>query len=262
LVTTLTYGKEDIKVEDIVAALLAHDQRRNNVMKESFGDAFQVKGDRNVEDKRGNKKKVPQCYKCKGWGHVKRDYPELKKDRGSISVVIANKKKDDSDSNGDILTMSSEKSCEAWLLDSASLFHATSKKELFLSYTEKENGFAYLGDGLGYLAAEEGDIRFKLYDRKDILLKVVKHVPWLTRNLISLGLLHEEGWFYQAVPDKKTLSVMHGGKTDMIGKKSSAHQYKLKGSVIEGGVIDGNANVTVFYPDGHAAVGSALCHSR
>jgi hypothetical protein len=41
--------------------------------------------------------------------------------------------------NGD----SSEKSCEAWLLDSASSFHVT-LKELFSSYIEKENGFAYL----------------------------------------------------------------------------------------------------------------------
>ena len=160
--------------------------------------------------------------------------------------MIANKKKYDSDSDGDILTVSSEESCEAWLLDSASSFHATSKKELFSSYTEKENGFAYLGDGSGYLAVGVGDIKFKLYDGEEILLKGVKHVPGLTRNLISLGLLHEEGCLYQAVPDKKTLRVMHGGKTVMIGEKSIAHQYKLKGTVVEGGVMDGNANVAVF----------------
>jgi len=88
--------------------------------------------------------------------------------------------------------VSSEKFCEAWLLDSASSFHATSK-ELFSSYTEKENGFAYLGDGSGYLGVGVGGIKFKLYDGEEILLKGVKHVPGLTRNLISLGLLHEEG---------------------------------------------------------------------
>jgi hypothetical protein len=60
LVTRLTYGKEDIKVENIVAALLAQDQRwKNNATRESFGDAFLVRGDRGVEDKRGNKKKGP-----------------------------------------------------------------------------------------------------------------------------------------------------------------------------------------------------------
>jgi len=66
-----------------------------------------------------NKKKGPRCFKCKGWGYLKRDCPQLKNDGGSVSVVIANKK-DDSDSDGDLLTVSSEKSCEAWLLVSAS----------------------------------------------------------------------------------------------------------------------------------------------
>ena len=104
-------------MEDIISALLAHDQgTKNNAMEESFGGAFLVRGDQGVEDKRGNKKKGPLCFKYKGWGHVKRDCPELKKDGGSVSVVIANKK-DDSDSDGDLLTVSSEKSCKAWLLD-------------------------------------------------------------------------------------------------------------------------------------------------
>ena len=39
-------------------------------------------------------------------------------------MMIA-KKRDDSDSDGDLLTISSEKSCEAWLLDLASSFHTT-----------------------------------------------------------------------------------------------------------------------------------------
>jgi hypothetical protein len=70
----------------------------------------------------------------------------------------------------------------------------------------------------------------------------VKHVPGLRTNLISLGILHEEGRLYQAAPDKKTLRVMHGGKMIMVGEKSCAQQYKLKGSVVGGGVMDGNAS--------------------
>jgi len=88
--------------------------------------------DYNDEDKKDNrKKKGPQCYKCKGWGHKKGECPELKKGGGTASVMIA-KKQDDSDSDGDILTVSSEKCCEAWLLDSASSFHATPKKGVVL----------------------------------------------------------------------------------------------------------------------------------
>ena len=70
LVTTLTYGKEDVKVDEIVTALLGHEQRRkNNLSKDSSGCAFVVRGDHNAEDKKDNKKKKkgPQCYRCKGW---------------------------------------------------------------------------------------------------------------------------------------------------------------------------------------------------
>ena len=45
-------------------------------------------------------------------------------------------------------------------------------------------------------------------DGHKMLLKGVKHVPGLQRNLISFGLLHDEGWLYQAASDKKTLRVM------------------------------------------------------
>ena len=41
---------------------------------------------------------------------------------------------------------------------------------------------------------------------------------------------------------------MWESKTVMVGEKSSAHQYKLMGSVVEGGVMDDNATVAVFCP--------------
>ena len=82
-------------------------------------------------------------------------------------------------------------------------------------------------------------------------------MPGLRRNLISLGLLHDEGWLYHAAPDKKTLRVMREGKTVMVVEKSSAHQYKLMGSLVEGGVMDGNATVVVFCPKVDKEAGSA-----
>jgi hypothetical protein len=177
-----------------------------------------IRSDRGGEDKKGNKKKKgPQCHKCKEWGHKRVVCLELKKDSGTASVMIV--RQDDSDSDGDVLTMSSEKSCEeAWLLDSSRSFHVKLRKEWFLSNIGKEGDLVHLGDGSGYRIIGVGDIKFKMCDGQEILLKGVKHVPGLRTNLISLGILHEEGWLYQAAPDKKTLRVMHGGKTVMIGE--------------------------------------------
>ena len=120
MVTTLTYGKKDVKVDEIVTDLLGHELRRkNNLSKDSSEGAFVVGCHYSVGNKKGNrKKKGLHCYRCKGWGHKKAECPELKKGGGTASVMIA-KKRDDSDSDGDVLTISSEKSCEAWILDSA-----------------------------------------------------------------------------------------------------------------------------------------------
>ena len=64
----------------------------------------------------------------------------------------------------------------------------------------------------------------------------------------------------QAAPNKKTLGVMHEGKTVMVDEKSMAHQYKLKRSVVEGGVMDGNATMAGFCPTvGEVAAASSGC---
>ena len=113
-------------MDEIVTALLGHELRRkNNLSKDSSEGAFVVGCHYSVGNKKGNrKKKGLHCYRCKGWRHKKTECPEIKKGGGTASVMIA-KKRDDSDSDGDLLTISSEKSCEAWLLDLANSFHTT-----------------------------------------------------------------------------------------------------------------------------------------
>lgn len=79
-----------------------------------------------------------------------------------------------------------------------------------------------MGDGAHYLAIEVDDIKFKLFDGKYMLLKGLRHVLGLIRNLISLG-SYEEGWLYPVAPDKKTLRVKHEDKTVIwLVKRSSA----------------------------------------
>ena len=119
-----------------------------------------------------------------------------------------------------------------------------------------------MGDGSGYQVIGVGDIKFNTGDGQEVILKGVKHVPGLRRNLISLGLLHEDGWLYHVEPDRRTMKVMQGGKTVLMGEKSGAHQYNLRGSIVKGGVMDGNATVAVFYPgDGKAEGSASPCRS-
>ncbi|GMJ01306.1 hypothetical protein HRI_003799800 [Hibiscus trionum] len=84
MVTTLTYKKETIKVEEITAALLAHNQRRQNTGESSHVDGLYVKGNHdrgrkleNESSERWNSrsksrgKKTFRCYKCKESGHMR-----------------------------------------------------------------------------------------------------------------------------------------------------------------------------------------------
>ena len=80
------------------------------------------------------------------------------------------------------------------MLDSASsLFHTPPKKEWFSSYIKKDGGLAHLGDDSVYRIIGVHDIKFKMCDGHEMLLKGVKYVWGLRRNLISFGLLHDEG---------------------------------------------------------------------
>ncbi|GMI85810.1 hypothetical protein HRI_002250300 [Hibiscus trionum] len=147
MVTTLTYGKETIKVEEITAALLAHNQRRQNTRESSHADGLYVKGNhdrgrksekegsgrRNSRSKsRG--KKMFCCYKCKEPGHMKRDYPKWKNesddkhDASSKTVnVVQNENSDCSD--GDMLLISTTQFTDAWILGSGCSYHITPIRE-------------------------------------------------------------------------------------------------------------------------------------
>ena len=86
LVTTLTWGKESLELEDVTGALLAFHQRKKNIDKNSQREGLVVKdnyergrssnkGDskgKNSQSKSKRRKDI-NCYKCGKKGHIKRD---------------------------------------------------------------------------------------------------------------------------------------------------------------------------------------------
>src|SRR3954467_13865077 len=154
---------------------------------------------------------------------MRRDFP----DGESIANVAA--RGDDSDSSSDVLVVSDMRSTksEVWMLDSASSFHATPNREWFSSYKSGEFGSAYVGDDTGYRVAEVGDIKIKMFDGVERMLRGVRHVPGLRRNLISLGVLHDDR-------DKKTLNIMEDEVAVMIGERGRLHIFTgCKGTLLQ-----------------------------
>ena len=95
-----------------------------------------------------------------------------------------------------------------------------------------------MGDDTGYRVAGIGDIKIKMFDGVERMLRGVRHVPGLRRNLISLGVLHDGGMEFRCDRDKKTLNIMEDEVTVMIGERTASHLYKLQGSTIAGGVTE------------------------
>ncbi|KAE8658140.1 Retrovirus-related Pol polyprotein from transposon TNT 1-94 [Hibiscus syriacus] len=254
MVTTLTYGKETINVEEITAVLLAHNQRKQNAGESSQADSLYVKGNRdrgwkpekagsgkrNSRSKSRDKKTI-HCYKCKEAGHMKRDCPKLKKqtdekrDGSSKSVNVV--EDDNSDcSEGDMLSISTTQLTDAWILDSGCSYHITPNREWFSTYRPVNSGSVYLGDDRCCNIVGIGDVRIKMHDGSVRTLSGVRHIPDLKKNLISLGTLHKNGFIPKADEDRETIRIVKGALTMMKGKMTAGNIYRLLGSTVAGGV--------------------------
>ena len=55
------------------------------------------------------------------------------------------------------------------------------------------------------------------------MLRGVKHVTGLRRNLISLGVLHDGDMEFRCDRDTKTMQIMKDGVTVMIGERTASH---------------------------------------
>ncbi|KAE8680841.1 pentatricopeptide repeat-containing protein [Hibiscus syriacus] len=253
MVTTLTYGKETINVEEITAALLAHNQQKQNTGESSQADSLYVKGNRDRGRKpekagsgkrnsrsKSRDKKTIHCYKCKEAGHMKRDCPKLKKqtdEKRDGSTKSVNVVEDDTSdcSEGDMLSISTTQLTDAWILDSGCSYHITPNREWFSTYRPVNSGSVYLGDdrccNIGI-----GDVRIKMHDGSVRTLSGVRHIPDLKKNLISLGTLHKNGFIPKADEDRETIRIVKGALTVMKGKMTAGNIYRLLGSTVAGGV--------------------------
>ncbi|KAE8715745.1 hypothetical protein F3Y22_tig00110160pilonHSYRG00324 [Hibiscus syriacus] len=172
MVTTLTYGKETIKVENITAALLAHNQRKQNAGESSQADSLYVKGNRDRERK-------PEKA-----GSGKRNFRSKSRDKNNsllqvMTILIAVRM---------MLSISTTQLTDAWILDSGCSHHITPNREWFSTYMSVESGSVYLGDDRCCNIVSIGDVRIKMYDGSVRTLCGVRHIPDLKKNLILWAL--------------------------------------------------------------------------
>ncbi|CAL8167282.1 unnamed protein product [Prunus armeniaca] len=245
--TTLMFGKESLKLEDVIQALQSY-VKLDDITESSQG--LYAKGkekgwEKTKEEKTGNrdrskskkkKEKKEGCFECGSTDHWKRNckiWKEKKAKRerssGSTSTVTEH------ESDGELLLVTSgSKAFTNWILDTGCTFHMCEVREWFYTYKEVSSGEVLMRDDSSCLVKGIGTVGIKMFDGMIRVLGNVRYVPRLRKNLISLGTLDEAGYGYES--KKGRFRVTKGSLVVMRGDLQPNKLYKLIGTTIVGGV--------------------------
>ena len=91
------------------------------------------------------------------------------------------------------MILSLENIIDAWLVDSGASFHATPDKKHFHDYVQGDFGQVRLGDDKTCKIVRMGIVFIEQQNGSQWLLKELRHVLDLKKNLISTGQLGGEG---------------------------------------------------------------------
>ena len=258
LVTTLMYEKETIILEEVTSALLPHIKMKQD------GDGSQANGlivksessnrgrsksrgrnsNKNKSQSKSCAKKYVECFYCHKKGHYKNQCKELKdhleeKKNGKKpleSTSVAKETSDDSEVIANLLSVSLSNNVllESWVLDSASSYHMTPKKDWFDTYKPYNGGMVQIGNDATCPVIGISTVKIKMFDGVVRVLSNVRHVPDLRKNLISLGILDDLGYPYSS--NGGIMKITKGASMMMEGQKVST-LYRLIGNTIMGRVV-------------------------
>ena len=82
---------------------------------------------------------------------------------------------------------------DEWILDSGCTYHMCPIKEWFFNFEEIDGGVVYMGNDNPCKTVGIGSIKLQNHDGSIRILKDVRYVPKLKKNLISLGALESKG---------------------------------------------------------------------
>ena len=122
-------------------------------------------------------------------------------------------------------------SSDVWVLDTGASYHMTPRREWFLKYTEVLDGKIKMANDFFCKIAGIGSIKLRTHDGRFCTLNEVRHVPSMTKNLISMSLLDSRGFKYSG--GDGVLNVCKGSDVILKGFMNGT-LYLLKGTTITG----------------------------
>ena len=218
-------GSNKLKFDDVRDLVLSEEIRRRQSGESSTSSVLHTES-RGRSSTRGNRQnsnsKTIECWNCGKTGHYKNQCrlpPKNQEAKDEASFASTS-------DEGDALICSLESKEESWVLDSGASFHATSQKEFFENYVPGNLGKVYLGNEQSCEIVGKGEVKIK-FNGSVWELKNVRHIPNLTKNLISVGQLASDG--YITVFHGDDWKISKGAMTIARGRKSGT-LYKTAGA--------------------------------
>jgi hypothetical protein len=185
-------GSNTLKFDDVVGVILSEEMRHKSTG-ETLGNALNMENRGRQKDKGkglGNRKNYRkgrsksrlgniECWNCGKKGHMKKDCKAPKKQRDGQQA-----KNHEANVTGDVLQ---DTLIISWVVDLGASFHATPHMKHFLDYVQGDFGQVYLGDDAPCEIVGMGKVKIKQINGNQWLLKEVRYVPDLRKNLISTG---------------------------------------------------------------------------
>jgi hypothetical protein len=157
-----------------------------------------------------------ECWNCGKKGHLKNDCRAPKKQRDG-----QHEKNQEANVIGDVLQdyliLSVDNISDSWVVDSRVSFHATPHRKHFLDYVQGDFGQVHLGNDAPCKIVGMRKVKIKQRNVNQWLLKGVRHVPNLMKNIISIGQLKSEGCI--SIFTNKAWNVTKGSLVIAKGEK-------------------------------------------
>ncbi|KAG6436024.1 hypothetical protein SASPL_100905 [Salvia splendens] len=214
-------GKETLSLEDVRSALHIREDRKQAASSATESQASGLSATGTGQKKSGKKKSKSKggskgfqpgdiCRYCKESGHWQYDCPKKKmKDgkkedaNGSVTVAEA----DDSDSEVSLALVADDQphSNDVWIFDSGASYHLCLHREYFTTYEQIDGGNITMANNVVCKVVGIGSIRIRTHGGVFCTLNDVRHVPQMTKNLISLSTFGSKGFGFKVIHNRNVV---------------------------------------------------------